>query len=366
MKAVLLLTVLLCVARVPLIAQDADAGWPVVERCVGAPTTPPADWMFEGTILMTGDYGLHAINDALDTPYVIAFNSGWLETALSPDGHWFAALEGTSQVLDGGGAMRALVNVDKLMVYSTVDVVESFELEWDYSFGYMRADRQIVWEDNTNIILERGELRFVSVNPVTQEVNDWRTEILPLGFNTSFSPDLTRVVTGISSFTETGVYDPSTGDINLLDANVLYWYRAVWMPDSSRFVVVFAQNENSEQVGLFNRDGTLENIIFNAPAPRTLDIPPRAWSSNGKQFAFSAYDVPLHIVDVEQQQIINTCQSVLTEGIAWSPDNRFLAFRPSNISRDRQQPIRILDLENNSQYTVAYHGQGSIIGWRAD
>ncbi len=78
-------------------AQDAtdtpDAGWPVEERCVGAPTKPPKGWSYDGTILMTGYAGIHGVNAKWDTPRVLAKLSDkdvW-GGALSPDGKWYAS-----------------------------------------------------------------------------------------------------------------------------------------------------------------------------------------------------------------------------------------------------------------------------------
>jgi hypothetical protein len=100
----LILTCITLLAFPTTAAQDDDtSGWPVAQRCVGEPTAPPAGWTFEGTILMTGYAGIHAVQADWETPRVVVFlNRDWGESdsdlpggALSPNGRWYASPYGS-------------------------------------------------------------------------------------------------------------------------------------------------------------------------------------------------------------------------------------------------------------------------------
>src|SRR6266545_3823249 len=86
-------------------AQASGEGWPIVERCVPEPTSPPADWTYPGVILATGWAGLHGIRADLDTPYILVFSkffrgSAWrtFDNSLSPDGRWIVTTDETAVI----------------------------------------------------------------------------------------------------------------------------------------------------------------------------------------------------------------------------------------------------------------------------
>jgi hypothetical protein len=76
MRRLLMLFCLLALTITPTIAQtDEPESWEIIERCVGEPVEPPADWSFEGIIFMYSYTGVHGLNSQINTPYIIAYRS---------------------------------------------------------------------------------------------------------------------------------------------------------------------------------------------------------------------------------------------------------------------------------------------------
>ncbi len=102
------------------VAQEVtDTGWPVQERCTGSPTAPPKGWTYNGTILLTGNSGIHGVNAAWETPHILTFlddNDLW-GGALSPDGQWYASPRGTFTITE---TYNGITEIDELRV-SSVD-----------------------------------------------------------------------------------------------------------------------------------------------------------------------------------------------------------------------------------------------------
>src|SRR5690606_35951618 len=73
MRYLLTFLMLLLISAIAAAQEATPEGWEVVQRCVGEPTTPPEGWNYEGTILLWGNYGIHAIQVDWDVPRVVAF-----------------------------------------------------------------------------------------------------------------------------------------------------------------------------------------------------------------------------------------------------------------------------------------------------
>ncbi len=383
MKKLFLALTLYCLLIFPslmLTAQDeADTGWPIEQRCVGDPTPPPEDWTFEGTILMEGNYGIHAVSVDFETPYVVVFlpPSRTLSggNALSPDGRWYAALEGESDFLRGGG-LGAFEAVSKIIVYSTEHLRQAYEMDWHNlsiigSQGLNQSS--IVWLDNEYLVFPQGENDFSRINPFTNENEAWGGIMSPFdaGFRFFQSPDWSRAVInrGLSIYDDNwGVYDPITGE-SFTHLNSVIGFVG-WKPDSSYFVAKIQVGDEimpDYQLALFNRNGGFIEVIYNPLDTKRLGWAGRShlvWSSDGRYLAFHDEDFKLYIADMEMKQIIDLCRQSYG-GISWSPDSQQVVFMAINPWR-RQSPIVILDVPSMNLYTVAYHRQGDLIGWRAD
>ncbi len=96
--ALIWITLLFFVPFLNVNATDDDplTPWAIEERCVSDPTLPPADWSYDGRLLMMGYAGIHAMQADWETPRVEAFFSpdSFGEPLpggqISPDGQWYA------------------------------------------------------------------------------------------------------------------------------------------------------------------------------------------------------------------------------------------------------------------------------------
>src|SRR4051794_21916875 len=83
MRRLCLLLLLTLMISAGVSAQAEDNAWPIVQRCFGDATPPPQGWAFDGTLLMTGHYGLHGFHQGWDTPQVLVFSRRIFLTAAS-------------------------------------------------------------------------------------------------------------------------------------------------------------------------------------------------------------------------------------------------------------------------------------------
>ncbi|HEX2623609.1 MAG TPA: hypothetical protein VHL11_25790, partial [Phototrophicaceae bacterium] len=107
MKRLILLIVLLLVGSTStsLTAQDTPhphlaEGWTYERACLpDAPTEPPSDWTFDGTLLYRGQYGIHGYHQGWDTTRVLSFINDFpnylvVTSAFSPDLSQYTRAEG--------------------------------------------------------------------------------------------------------------------------------------------------------------------------------------------------------------------------------------------------------------------------------
>ncbi|GAB5490234.1 MAG: hypothetical protein Phog2KO_04490 [Phototrophicaceae bacterium] len=356
--------------------EDAVEGWEIVERCVGEPITAPDDWTFDGTILASGWAGIHGINADWDVPRVLAFNDRWnteIGGALSPNNEWFAVTT-VSERRDNDSIWRLFIIEYTLEIYNLVDRSLQISFDWQNQYDvvsgsgasryyYQRIPR---WLDNETILYQRVNTLF-EININTQEIIEssvyWESGIFsPLfpDYIMSVSPDFSRTV-----FRENrGQYalvEMNTGtNISIpaeLSPDESYSIGAIvnWSSDSSIFTV-----GREYQIKLFDRDGEIITIIDSAGSP--VD---NAFSPNSNSFVYF-HDGTVHIADIQNQQLIDTCFSDYYRSIAWSPSNNFIATIGDYPETSLQvRPIYVMDLNTYQIYIVAYH-DGRIIGWRED
>jgi hypothetical protein len=349
-------------------------GWTIEQRCVAEPTTPPDDWSFDGTILMTGYAGIHAVSSDFDTPYVVVFfesrtvpvlgENHYLAGyggVLSPDGMWFAVVDGyTTECVIGCWGVHA----EAIHVYSTTQLRESYSMDWSNSYGVGATGfpHPLFWYDDSQLLYESDDLQREMgnrggnwlINPFTNELTEWNNPIEPHGAYYSPSPDWTHEIFASDSWaTEVWLSDGDTTIQLPISTQV------EWKPDSSQFVTyTLDENRRLHQLVLFNRNGELAETIFDVSEGAFSRV--SGWSSDGRYLTFLA--TTLHTADTVERRVVDTCLTV-NDSQAWSVDNNQLALLAPYESN--RFAVQILDLDTWQRHTVAYHG-GEIIGWRAD
>lgn len=393
LKFARLLPALLCLlfALIPAAAQESgDVGWPVVERCVGEPTTPPKGWTFEGTILLRGYAGIHGVNAEWETPRVMAFipnvpgyDAQNIDGILSPNQKWYAVTHATAF----NGGLWVAISIYEIVVYSTITAHEKYVIPWENQyFGYIRSLR---WKDDNHLLYETSlkdralpeyhpEETFL-INPFIQETENWLGKVDPFPTGSFFaSPDWTRSIYDAKWFKggwdaeiEWGVYDPNNGD-QLASLPLSRKYPSIaWSPDSSQFAALLGEFEQNQNIALFDRDGQFTDTVLSIDANSVVDSgydhQVIQWTADNRYIIFpvGTLSIPrkyeLYVANLTEKKVINTCISIPTSFSipASSPDGKMLAINGSDDS------VTVLDLETWVLYTVAYH-DGDIIGWRGD
>lgn len=148
--------------------------WPIVERCVSEPTTPPDDWSFEGIIFLHSPRAVHGINANVPTPYIIAYNS--IRTfayngAISPDGHWFAVPYGMKS---RDGLIAWKYDINGIRIISTDGRNQQISVRVDALFLGSNITATsidtVVWLDNENFAYSnRPWAIYEIINPFTDE-----------------------------------------------------------------------------------------------------------------------------------------------------------------------------------------------------
>jgi hypothetical protein len=381
-----LLLLLICLFTSPITithAQDDDtpSGWPIEERCIGNHTPPPSDWTFDGTIMMTGRHGVHAYQQDWETPRVVSFVDciDLSRAGLSPDQSWYACPQAHRTF-----HIDTWVITEGINVYSTVDYQEAYHYPWQlsYSISHGFPITQMYWLDNSRILYwldgaERPISGEVVLNPFDRTIVQWEgqlTDIVQFGRNGAriVSPDRTRtIVHRPFSGLEDGLYDVMSGEM-LTELDLSWGTSVYWMPDSSHFITGIGPSSYTEnslsQLVLFDRDGNVIDIIHTYDE-NTVVGGNSAWSSDGRYLSFNigereSYIGYLHIADMQERRIINTCLTEIGSGAAWSPDSTQLALLTPG---DGIQSVLVLDIEAYTLHPVARHDtrwSGAIIGWR--
>jgi hypothetical protein len=365
-------------------AQEATPeaeGWPVVQRCIEQATEPPEDWPFEGTILMYGDYGIHAYQAGWETTRVVSFIPDNfllpLPAGLSPDKKWYAGIEGK---IINFLSLGSIFDGKTIVVFSTVDPQIVYRLPWRNSYitgstgQYLQQPR---WYDDQHLVHElpteepggRSVIENLAlINPFTGEFEPYHPPLFPLQANGfSLSPDWTRAIRDSENFPN--LYNYETGEV--ITRLELDSAQFVWSADSSRFAAVTSDNT---EISIFDREGALLEVVYQVEqAENTIIEPENAWSADGRYLAFVVGRdgiTTLHLADTVTETILDTCVPINGYRFAWSPTASQIATTPFPRGAASNDPIYLIDVENQRWIVVAYHFTRTIfdgvIGWRAD
>jgi hypothetical protein len=341
-------------------AQSTPDTWPIVEHCVGNATKPPVDWHFNGTLLLGSSKGLHTYQQGWNTPRIQVFGSKVIGSAsqLSPNAHWYATINGQRQQEQ----VVTAFSIDTITVYNTTSD-EKYVVPWkNIYFASHRVDgHTLYWLDNQHFLYSKDDSelneKWFTVNPFTQEVTDWDSQISPSQFMFVFSPD--RKNAAYSNwgnlfwiFTN-GDYEVKVPIIGI----------AGWSPDSSHLAAYTATSDPFavDNLVIYDRVGKQVQTVFHFPANvNILRDSSQAWSTDGQYLLFASNN--LYIADMGKKRVIDTCIPTNYLTVVWSPSSTQFAMVELY---DRKRQVQIFDLDNWARYIVAYHS-GSVIGWRTD
>jgi hypothetical protein len=357
-------------------AQEAiampDAGWPVEERCVGAPTKPPMGWSYGGILFTqnSGMYsedggGFHAIRQQVATPYYIATNNKDIvyAGALSPDGKWFAVPYGYSidqHIDDFGNSAGSEYFVNAIRIYRTDYTHLSYQIDWRLSDQNVVIDK-IMWIDNDRLIYSLNEASlnkkaYIVVNPFTDERIGWKK------VQEKLTLDQWKTFFHYSNPREDGwLIEPKVSQrtLEFIDQYRFNKSEIRWLPDLSGFVVFIPSSANSRQgLALFSEQDGLRSIITNNVVVQVKV------SANGHYIAYQTTvtdlqnkEVPeINIADLQAQTITQLCYGADYPMFQWSPFSDQLAIRKDGV-------VSILDLDSWQLYDIAKN-QGLFVGWR--
>jgi WD40 repeat protein len=377
MKRILLFSLLVLTFSTTAAQDDDTSGWPVEQRCVGAPTTPPEGWTFEGTILMTGYAGIHAIQADWETPHIATFirpdqTRMGLPPGLSPDKRWLATFEGRT-FHDRSITLAEIVVVERLRVSSISQRAEAYILNLD-SLPPLRSPMR--WWTNETLIYQSEENELVEINPFNGEIVSQRFSEVSATWLIGPSPDWTRYVAPTTNDRDDqmwAVYGTESG--GTLSPFTPFRHsaeKAIWLPDSSGFAAIIPLENHGEtlnQIALFDRDGDfIETIVTLGPLDPMFNYPstgiyslyvPATWSPDGRLLAFITHaDSTLRIADRQERRVTSTCMHA-RYSVAWSPDSAAVGFIGESPG---QSTINVLDLDRWRVFIAGYQ-DGAVFAW---
>jgi|GEM_PF-6651630 len=389
MRRLLILLLLLLTVSITQAQTDTTGdSWEIIERCIEEPTTPPDDWSYDGTIIMWGHFGLHGIHADWDTPRILAFlpdnaiNNG---SSLSPDGRYFAYVD--TEFLSASNSQSGfggVVEVKGIIIYDSTENTEPvYEIPIENSYSVHNRGwsvRQLHWLDENHIVYEVGNegeqefnLEYVKVIDITTgNQSDWEYPVNPLDNGFFYpSPDLQYAAKGSSALTVTSITTNNLlldyENLNLSSSQIIF--AVDWSPASDMAIVTtrtdesnISETSNYLLVGFYiNRENTFSITIPGNDSRRMSTL---AISPDSRYVAYH-YET-LRIVDLETQNIFDTCVHDNIDSLIWSSDSTQVAFYQDGAGL---QPINVYDLERNQAYTVGYHQSSyfrSLTDWRED
>lgn len=316
-------------------SEDPIEGWEIVERCVGDPIVPPADWTFDGTILASGWAGIHGINADWDVPRVQMFYDDWsLFTELSPDDEWLV----TTTAIEGfcPNCFGRTWRITELRVLSTLNAEEfviPINVGYEYGLGY-QTRIQMRWLNNNEVVFFTNGYSIYGRVYGLERINPFIGSIEPLNFpinalsnDFDFHPAPNWEIgvynpEQLPDVANWGLYDLTSGELLLdvpdLRAGAFLTDALVWSNDSSKFVGITEIESNKYLIFYDHSDGQIVNIyeLPDGSSPHHIE-----WSSDGNYVAFiqsvGSFLDDILIIDIANEAIIETCIQSAT--MHWSP-----------------------------------------------
>ncbi|HEX2623610.1 MAG TPA: hypothetical protein VHL11_25795 [Phototrophicaceae bacterium] len=273
-------------ASTPLIAQEASHphladGWTYERTCLpDAPTQPPADWTFDGTLLYWGGYGIHGYHQDWDTTRILAFIDQFpgdhiVASAFSPDLKQYADAEGDALPCPVQNCRWTNTRVDDISIIQVPEVNQNQPKRKWMSWNYLYQDDTysnegeppLIWLDNTTLafpeqVTSKDEIHLLDT--ITGEKTRFPSGIDDIQDSfIAVSPDLTR-------YADDQLVDIASGKVILDLAAPLYasipyeydWSPQLWSPDASHFLIYSRETETDPYaLTLIDRNGEEKNPI---------------------------------------------------------------------------------------------------------
>jgi hypothetical protein len=373
-------------------ADDLDQvgeGWPVEQRC--APIVAPRDdWQFEGTVIARGWAGLHGMNARFDTPYILAFDSDWLQDfadgSLSPDRRWYAVPHGTSRFVDYPASYLSIhyMTVTQLAIYDLVNPDNHYIMPWDYQyqaranlvptvFGYFYAYKAPVWMDETTLFYASGRAVGGWFSPKSFHIIDVENRTVETLKDSLYGRriDLTHILSVFPAPDWSRFAITDTGSIalaSLSDDDLVYVYETLvynhdnlelaWHPASTELII-----SGREGVFIVDRDGNPIDVISAQPDDFYLFYNESAYSPDGEWMYFwtriSSWTYNYLLANRADRVLVDTCLEF--SSAVFSPDGRYMA---GLMNVDKTQPeLHIFDRDRWEVYPTGIYHEGSLIGW---
>ena len=341
--------------------------WPIVERCVSEPTTPPDDWFFEGYIAFYNKDGIHAIRHDLDTPYYLAFNrpDQFVQYAsFSPDGQWLSIPSGYEGRANWS---EQFYNITENRIYSTdLDRKLVHRVPRDFVFrssGAFYPWSIGEWRTNDSFDVSLGSDYFnMGYQRIIIDHDSFKVVELPeIEATPQENYTIALVIIGENYDGEIGINDTFYLENNLMvfaDMPFYTPYRRNQYIEFQNVEATTSQNvTNSNDIvirGQFSPSPNRRYMVFEASLDTISEKP----------------DYNLFLLDLQAQQIIDLCiplgANINAEQSVgrWSPNsNQILIGNLSYNTLENYDSLHIIDFEENAHYQVPYHFEGYILGW---
>jgi hypothetical protein len=307
---------------------------------------------------------------------------------LSPDGRWLAVIAGNLE-MDCPPCWRGKLTTSHILVYDVSQRGRPRLIPYSgvYDFGivaglYYRSFFTN-WLDNDTLLLpETGVFPFdtpapeaVVLNPFDESAPEPSQLAVSLYDKTAFiaSPNWRWIITQLdapSNYSSPWYLVDLTESMANLPIGATDNLDVAWSHASDRLIIVTRQDMRllSVDAPTYESDVILQRVepVY-ALAGKTYI----SWSYDDRYAAYledindsgNGFTGALHIVDLEQQLIFDTCQ--LAVSFKWSPDSYQIALATDPLAailEGQTGKVRVMDIEQWRISTVASH-LGHVVAW---